>query len=123
MKALKMVLNFVNNHLYLLGIVNWSNDATQRIVKILHNHSCFVFVSLGIFTVPTFCYCCLEANKFSEYVNSAFFTMCGMLGISFQSVLLYGKSQVNQLIVEITEIFNRRRKFVTITFNEFSNNF
>lgn len=106
-----MVLKFVSNHLYFLGIVHWSNDANQRIVKFLHTHSSFVFISLAIFTVPTFCYCCLEANKFSEYVNSFFFTMCGMLGISLQSVMLYGKSQINQLIVDIAKIFNQRRKF------------
>lgn len=114
-----MVLQFVGKHLNFIGVLDRSSRATQRTVNLLHAKSCLVFISLAIFTVPTFFYCSLEADKFSDFVNSFFFTLCGTLGVSFQSVLLYGKSHVNKLIVDITEIFNQRRKFLLCKYESF----
>lgn len=111
-----MILNFVGKHLKFMGILYPSNDAVHY-AKIFHYIQCgFVYISLGIFTIPTFCYCVFEADSFYELVNSFFFSWCGTLGISFQSVLLYGKSKVNQLFVDITEKFNQRRKFSLLPF-------
>lgn len=104
-----MILKFVCGHLQFMGILDPSNGAPQDTMRFLLIHNCFIYISLGIFTIPTFCYCILLANTFPEFVNSVFFTLCGTLGISFQSVLLYGKSHIKQLVTDIGEIFNHRR--------------
>ncbi|XP_055309036.1 uncharacterized protein LOC129572943 [Sitodiplosis mosellana] len=69
-----------------------------------------LFVSLGIFTIPTFCFFLFEAVTFADYVNSFFFTSCGLLGISFNATLLWEKSNVNQLIVDLEDTFKQRRQ-------------
>lgn len=119
-----MVLEFVRKHLEFMGIL--FPPGLQHAMRFLYIHNGFVFISLAIFTIPTFCYCIFETNTFSQLVNSFFFTLCGTLGISFQTVLLYGKSSVNQLIIDISEIFHRRctlslfnHKFVFINENLF----
>lgn len=105
-----MIIKFVSRHLQFMGILYPSSDVLQYAKISVYIKIGLVYISLAIFTIPTLCYCIFEADSFYELVNSFFFTWCGTLGISFQSVLLYGKSQVNQLVDEITEIFKQRRK-------------
>lgn len=61
----------------------------------------------------------MEAATFPEYVNSFFFMLCGLLGISFNAALLWQKTKVIQLIGELEDIFDKRRTFslALITFN------
>lgn len=106
-----MILEFVKNHLYFLGLLHLPTNGTDQVLS-THIRSCLVFISLGIFIVPTFCYFLFEAATFAEYVNSFFFTMCGLLGASFNAVLLWEKSNITQLIAKLEEIFNKRRNFL-----------
>lgn len=105
-----MILKFVRNHLRLLGLFHLPNDDNKH-VKFAYIRNYLVFVSLGFFTIPTFCYFLFEATTFSEYVNSFFFTLCGLLGISFKANLLLAKPGINQLIIKFDEICSTRRNF------------
>lgn len=101
-----MILKFVKIHLKFLGLLNPQD----------YFRNCLVFISLSIFTVPTFCFFLYEAVTFADYVNSFFFTSCGLLGISFNAVLLWEKVNVNQLIIDLDNIFQKRRTFLLYIF-------
>lgn len=109
-----MILEFVRNHLRLLGLLHLPNDEDKR-VKFAYIWNYLVFISLGIFTIPTFCYFLFEATTFSDYVNSFFFTTCGILGFSFKANLLHEKSKLNQLIIRFDEICNERRNYLNFS--------
>lgn len=112
-----MILEFVRNHLRLLGLLHLPNDEDKR-VKFAYIWNYLVFISLGIFTIPTFCYFLFEATTFSDYVNSFFFTTCGILGFSFKANLLHEKSKLNQLIIRFDEICNERRNNLNSSFQK-----
>lgn len=105
-----MFLKFVKKHLRLLGLLNY--DEEDEFGSFAYIFIGFVFISLGIFTIPTFCYFLLEATTFSDYVNSFFFTICGILGFSFQINLLLEKSKLNHLIIKLEEMAGERRNFL-----------
>lgn len=102
-----MVLKFVKSHLQFLGLLYPKANTTCM-------RNCLVFLSLAIFTIPTFGFFLLEAVSFAEYVNSFFFTSCGLLGISFNAVLLWEKSNLNELILELDGTFKKRRNLSLI---------
>lgn len=105
-----MILHFVTVHLKLLGIIQSHGKQWSSIyIRIL-----FVFASLGIFTMPTLCFLLCEAITFDDYVNSFFFTSCGMLGISFYAVLLWEKANINKLIVDLEYTVQKRSKFLRV---------
>lgn len=105
-----MILEFVKPHLEFLGLLH-QRTSTSKCAFRSYLRSSLVFVALGIFTVPTFCFLLFEAVTFADYVNSFFFTTCGLLGISFNAVFLWEKSNVNRLIGDLEDTFKQRRNF------------
>lgn len=105
-----MILKFVKIHLTFLGLLNPEQPVAKSLI-LNYIRNCLVFISLSIFTIPTFCFFLYEAVTFADYVNSFFFTSCGLLGISFNAVLLWEKDNVNQLIADLDNIFEKRRTF------------
>lgn len=108
-----MILIFVKDHLRFLGL-NVSKNLKDKSALLW---SCLMFVSLGIFTIPTFCFFLFEASTFPDYVNSFFFTICGLLGFSFKINLLLEKTNLNQLIIKLEETFKKRRNLNLFTIN------
>lgn len=104
-----MILKFVKQHLKLLGILYPQDNPSSRNVVLSYLRNCFVFISLGFFTIPTFGSFLFEAITFADYVNSFFFTLCGVLGISFNALLIWKKTNVNQLIADLEAIIILRR--------------
>lgn len=101
-----MILRFVKIHLKLLGILQSHDKRWSTSVLRIG----LVFASLGIFTIPTFCFFLCEAVTFDDYVNSFFFTSCGILGISFYTLLLWEKTNINHLIANLEETIQKRSK-------------
>lgn len=110
-KEIVMILEFVKSHLEFLGLLHRQTSNSKNALSTYLRNS-LVFISLGIFTVPTFCFFLFEAVTFADYVNSFFFTSCGLLGISFNATLLWEKKNVEQLIVDLEQTFKERRNFV-----------
>lgn len=107
-----MILIFVKRHLRFLGLNDSKNNADKS--KSAFLWSCLTFVSLGIFTIPTFCFFLFEASTFSDYVNSFFFTICGLLGFSFKISLLLEQTNLNRLIIKLEQTFVQRRNLNVI---------
>lgn len=104
-----MILEFVRNHLILLGILEPHNGYDHNGNSwFIYFRNGFVFISLAVFTIPTFCYFLFEAATFNDSVNSFFFTSCGILGMSFYAVLLRESDQIHYIIVKLEETFELR---------------
>lgn len=111
-----MIFAFVKFHLKFLGLLDQPKSNLRHEI-LVYVRNCLVFISLGFFTVPTFCFLLIEAVTFADYVNSFFFTSCGLLGVAFNAILLWEKTNISQLIADLEDTFTKRRNNSFVPFN------